>query len=157
VGSAARVRRGGASPGGIMMTADTMTMPAEATRAPIADCSPAPRSCAAPRSGVRGQGDEAHLPGGGGGQPLDHYPYGGERMVSAEQTPRKGVIWSRMTASAAAIGARLKGCARRSRGELGSVCRAPLLRSGRCSYMRRRPSRRLHRCAAELLMANTSG
>ena len=111
MGSAARVRRGGASPGGIMMTADTMTMPAEATRAPIADCSPAPRSCAAPRSGVRGQGDEAHLPGGGGGQPLDHYPYGGERMVSAEQTPRKGVIWSRMTASAVAIGARLKGCA----------------------------------------------
>ena len=62
------------------------------------------------RSGVRRQGDEAHLPGGGGEQPLDHYPYGGERVVSAEQTPRKGIIWSRMTASAVAIGARLKGC-----------------------------------------------
>ena len=93
---------------------------------------------------------------GGGGQQLNHYPYGGERMVSPEQTPRKGVIWSRMTASAVAIGARLKGF-RRSRGELGSVRRAPLLWSGRCSYMRRRPSRRLHRCAAELLMVNTSG
>ena len=31
-------------------------------------------------------------------------------MISPEQTPRKGVIWSRMTASAVAIGARLKGC-----------------------------------------------
>ena len=64
-----------------------------------------------PESGAGGQGDAAHLPGGGGGHPLDHYPYGGERVVSAEQTPRKGIIWSRMTTSAAAFSARLKGCA----------------------------------------------
>ena len=82
---------------------------------------------ALPESGVQGQGDEAHLPGGGGEQPGDHYPYGGERVVSAEQTPRKGMIWSRMTASAVAIGARLKGCAPTSRGEPRSVCGAALL------------------------------
>ena len=50
MGSAARVRRGGASPGGMLVTADTMSMPVAAARAPIADFSPAPRSCAAPRS-----------------------------------------------------------------------------------------------------------
>ena len=52
-------------------------------------------------------------------------------MVSAEQTPRKGVIWSRMTASAVAIGARLKGCdlteprgdALRVRGSTVVICR----------------------------------
>ena len=97
--------------------ADAPDLPAQRRQLPAA----------LPESGVRGQGDEAHLPGGGGEQPLDHYPYGGERVVSAEQTPRKGIIWSRMTASAVAIGARLKGCAPTSRGEPRSVCRAPLL------------------------------
>ena len=42
--------RGGASPGGMLVMADTMPMPAAAARAPIADCTPAARSCAAPRS-----------------------------------------------------------------------------------------------------------
>ena len=80
--------------------ADAPDLPAQRRQLPAA----------LPESGVQGQGDEAHLPGGGGQQPGDHYPYGGERVVSAEQTPRKGMIWSRMTASAVAIGARLKGC-----------------------------------------------
>ena len=47
---AARAHRGGASPGGMSATADTMPMPAEAARAPITDFCPAARSCAAPRS-----------------------------------------------------------------------------------------------------------
>ena len=98
---------------------------------------------------------EEPVPGGGGGQPLDHYPYGGERMVSAEQTPRKGVIWSRMTASAVAIGARLKGCARTEptgaglRVQGSSVLIWPLLLSDTAAELA------VTWCAAGLLMANT--
>ena len=76
-------------------------------------------------------------------------------MVSAEQTPRKGVIWSRMTASAVAIGARLKGCARteprgaglRVQGSTAVVW--PLLLSDTAAELA------VAWCAAGLLMANT--
>ena len=127
--------------------ADAPDLPAQRRQLPAA----------LPESGVRGQGDEAHLPGGGGEQPGDHYPYGGERVVSAEQTPRKGMIWSRMTASAVAIGARLKGCdlteprgaGLRVQGSAAVIC--PFCLGTRC------PSWRLHRCAAELSEHARSG
>ena len=69
MGSAARERRGGASPGGMSVTADTMPMPATAARAPITDFSPAPRSCGSATEQPRTAKARRRAGGAGAAQP----------------------------------------------------------------------------------------
>ena len=115
---AARAHRGGASPGGMSATADTMPMPAEAARAPITDFCPAARSCAAPRSS-RAQLKARRRAGGAGATELvqqwaqrsKRSPRGPCRRVSSPANvpprraqPRRACPFSRCAPGAAGAG-----------------------------------------------------
>ena len=134
------------------MTADTMPMPATAARAPSTDFSPAPRSCAAPRSS-RAQLKARRRAGGAGATELvqqwaqrsKRSPRGPCRRVSSPANapprharPRRACPFSRCAPGAAGAGRSRSSAPAPLRTLLGGVARAAAenaYTSGRAAWL----------------------